>query len=242
MAGLVVDSDEHRLIRESTAKIARKFGSEYFLERARAGSHVDELWNELGDAGSAGRAPARGVRRRGRRHGRSRRRRRRAGGARNAHADLGHLAGDLRQHPRAPRIGGDEAGVAARARRRSPQDGFRPDRAGCRLQQPQRVDHCAPRRRRAGRSPGRSTTSPPSTRPRRCSSSPATPKRHAGEDAPCRCSSSRPTPRDWPTSRWKPSIVSPDKQFTLFLDDVEVGPKTRSSAKPARAYGRCSRA
>ncbi len=54
MAGLVVDSDEHRLIRESTAKIAQKFGSEYYLERARSGSNVDELWYELGDAGLLG--------------------------------------------------------------------------------------------------------------------------------------------------------------------------------------------
>ncbi|AII10944.1 acyl-CoA dehydrogenase family protein [Rhodococcus opacus] len=54
MTGLVVDSDEHRLIRESTAKIAEKFGSEYYLERARAGGNIDELWHELGDAGLLG--------------------------------------------------------------------------------------------------------------------------------------------------------------------------------------------
>jgi len=54
MTGLVVDSDEHRLIRESTAKIAEKFGSEYYLERARAGRGIDELWQELGDAGLLG--------------------------------------------------------------------------------------------------------------------------------------------------------------------------------------------
>lgn len=54
MTGLVVDSDEHRLIRESTAKIAEKFGSAYYLERAREGGNVDELWHELGDAGLLG--------------------------------------------------------------------------------------------------------------------------------------------------------------------------------------------
>lgn len=54
MTGLVVDSDEHRLIRESTAKIAQKYGSAYYLERARAGNNVDELWYELGDAGLLG--------------------------------------------------------------------------------------------------------------------------------------------------------------------------------------------
>ncbi|HEY5856455.1 MAG TPA: acyl-CoA dehydrogenase family protein [Aldersonia sp.] len=54
MTGLVVDSDEHRLIRESTAKIAERFGSKYYLERARAGGNIDELWHELGDAGLLG--------------------------------------------------------------------------------------------------------------------------------------------------------------------------------------------
>ena len=54
MTGLVVDSDEHRLIRESVAKIADKYGSEYFLERARSGGNIDELWSDLGDAGLLG--------------------------------------------------------------------------------------------------------------------------------------------------------------------------------------------
>ena len=54
MAGLVVDSDEHRFIRESTAKFAEKFGSDYFLERARVRDGIDELWHELGDAGLLG--------------------------------------------------------------------------------------------------------------------------------------------------------------------------------------------
>lgn len=55
MTGLVVDTDEHRLIRESVAKIAEKFGPpEYYLERSRSGGNVDELWNELGEAGLVG--------------------------------------------------------------------------------------------------------------------------------------------------------------------------------------------
>lgn len=52
--GLVVDSDEHKLLRESVAKIAEKFGPEYFLARSRAGQKVDELWTELGAAGLLG--------------------------------------------------------------------------------------------------------------------------------------------------------------------------------------------
>lgn len=54
MTGLIVDSDDHRLIRESTAKIAEKYGSAYYLERARQGGDVDELWHDLGDAGLLG--------------------------------------------------------------------------------------------------------------------------------------------------------------------------------------------
>jgi alkylation response protein AidB-like acyl-CoA dehydrogenase len=54
VTGLVVDTDEHRLIRESVAKIAEKFGPEYYLERSRSGGNVDELWNELGEAGLVG--------------------------------------------------------------------------------------------------------------------------------------------------------------------------------------------
>lgn len=54
MTGLVVDSDEHRLIRESVAKIAAKYGHEYYAQRARDGGHIAELWAELGEAGLLG--------------------------------------------------------------------------------------------------------------------------------------------------------------------------------------------
>lgn len=54
MSGLIRDSDEHRAIRDSVAKIASKFGPSYFLERARADGDIDELWAELGKAGLLG--------------------------------------------------------------------------------------------------------------------------------------------------------------------------------------------
>lgn len=54
MSGLVVDTDDHKLIRESVGKIAEKFGSAYFLDRSRNNSKVDELWAELGAAGLLG--------------------------------------------------------------------------------------------------------------------------------------------------------------------------------------------
>jgi len=55
MPGLVHDTDEHRAIRESVGKIAERFGSAYFLERGRSDDgHIDELWNELGQSGLLG--------------------------------------------------------------------------------------------------------------------------------------------------------------------------------------------
>jgi len=55
MPGLVQDNDEHAAIRESVAKIADRYGSAYFLERGRsADGHIDELWDELGAAGLLG--------------------------------------------------------------------------------------------------------------------------------------------------------------------------------------------
>jgi alkylation response protein AidB-like acyl-CoA dehydrogenase len=54
MSGLVEDTDEHRLIRQSTAKIAAHYGHGYYAERARSGGNIDELWTELGQAGLLG--------------------------------------------------------------------------------------------------------------------------------------------------------------------------------------------
>ena len=52
--GLINDSPEHKAIRDSVAGIAKRYGVEYFLERARAGSDIDELWRDLGAAGLLG--------------------------------------------------------------------------------------------------------------------------------------------------------------------------------------------
>lgn len=54
MTGLIRDGEEHRAIRESVAKIAGRYGAPYFLERARSGGDIDELWTELGAAGLLG--------------------------------------------------------------------------------------------------------------------------------------------------------------------------------------------
>ena len=51
MAGLIRDSDEHRALRDTVAKIASRYGASYFLERGRTNGHINELWEELGQAG-----------------------------------------------------------------------------------------------------------------------------------------------------------------------------------------------
>jgi alkylation response protein AidB-like acyl-CoA dehydrogenase len=47
-------TEEHRLIRESVATLAADFGHEYFAAQARAGLHADELWQAAAEAGFVG--------------------------------------------------------------------------------------------------------------------------------------------------------------------------------------------
>jgi alkylation response protein AidB-like acyl-CoA dehydrogenase len=52
--GLIQDSPEHKAIRDTVAGIADRHGAAYFIERARSGGTVDELWKDLGAAGLLG--------------------------------------------------------------------------------------------------------------------------------------------------------------------------------------------
>ncbi|MFI9408638.1 acyl-CoA dehydrogenase family protein [Nocardia gamkensis] len=54
MSAYITDTDERALLRESVAKLTAKYGQEYFLERSRSGAKVDELWRDLGQAGLLG--------------------------------------------------------------------------------------------------------------------------------------------------------------------------------------------
>jgi alkylation response protein AidB-like acyl-CoA dehydrogenase len=54
MSRLVEDSAEHKAIRESVSGIVARYGPEYFLERGRSGRDIDELWKDLGAAGLLG--------------------------------------------------------------------------------------------------------------------------------------------------------------------------------------------
>ena len=54
MPELLNDSPEHKAIRETVAGIAERYGPAYFLQRARAGEGIEELWKDLGAAGLLG--------------------------------------------------------------------------------------------------------------------------------------------------------------------------------------------
>ncbi|MBI3213402.1 MAG: acyl-CoA/acyl-ACP dehydrogenase [Mycobacterium sp.] len=54
MSNLVVDTEEHKAIRESVAGIVSRYGQEYFLKRGRSGQGIEELWKDLGASGLLG--------------------------------------------------------------------------------------------------------------------------------------------------------------------------------------------
>ncbi|MCX8564895.1 acyl-CoA/acyl-ACP dehydrogenase [Mycolicibacterium mucogenicum] len=54
MPGLTSDSAEHRAIRETVAGIAERHGPQYFLDRGRSGGDIEELWKDLGASGLLG--------------------------------------------------------------------------------------------------------------------------------------------------------------------------------------------
>ena len=54
MSGLVEDSAEHKAIRETVSDIVGRYGAEYFLKRGRSGEGIEELWKDLGAAGLLG--------------------------------------------------------------------------------------------------------------------------------------------------------------------------------------------
>jgi alkylation response protein AidB-like acyl-CoA dehydrogenase len=48
------ESTEQTLLRESVASLAAKYGHSYFVEKAQSGRHTDELWAEAGRSGFLG--------------------------------------------------------------------------------------------------------------------------------------------------------------------------------------------
>ena len=53
MSGFV-ETEEQQALRKAVAAMAANYGQDYFLEKARAGEHTDELWEEAGKLGFIG--------------------------------------------------------------------------------------------------------------------------------------------------------------------------------------------
>ena len=49
-----IETEERRTLRSAVAAMASSFGADYYLEKARAGEHTTELWNEAGKLGFIG--------------------------------------------------------------------------------------------------------------------------------------------------------------------------------------------
>src|SRR5215208_4763056 len=49
-----IESEERQALRKSVAAMAANYGQDYYLDKARAGQHTDELWRETGKLGFIG--------------------------------------------------------------------------------------------------------------------------------------------------------------------------------------------
>ena len=49
-----IESDERQALRKAVHELGKRYGHEYLVERARAGEHMDQLWNEAGKLGLLG--------------------------------------------------------------------------------------------------------------------------------------------------------------------------------------------
>ncbi|MFI2840325.1 Acyl-CoA dehydrogenase, middle domain [Mycolicibacterium neoaurum] len=49
-----IETEEQQALRKAVAAMAANYGQEYYLEKARAGQHTDELWSEAGKLGFIG--------------------------------------------------------------------------------------------------------------------------------------------------------------------------------------------
>ncbi|MCV7399716.1 acyl-CoA dehydrogenase [Mycobacterium fragae] len=49
-----IENEERRALREAVAAMTANYGQDYYLEKARAQQHTDELWNEAGKLGFLG--------------------------------------------------------------------------------------------------------------------------------------------------------------------------------------------
>ena len=217
-----IETDEQQMLREAVGAIASKFGHEYYVEKAHADERTDELWNAVAEAGFLGvNVPEE--------YGGG------GGGITElaiVHEELAAAGCPLLVIVVSPAICatiiakfGTEAQKQRwlpRLRHRRAQDGLRHHRARRRVQLPQPVAHRHQGRRhlpaqrvevlhlRRRRVRGR-----PGGDPHRAST-----RTPAG--AGCRCSSWTPTRPGLDKQVLPVEITAPEKQYTLFFDNVEV--------------------
>jgi alkylation response protein AidB-like acyl-CoA dehydrogenase len=53
-ASSFIETDERQALRKAVTAMAANYGQDYYLEKARAGQHTDELWDEAGKLGFIG--------------------------------------------------------------------------------------------------------------------------------------------------------------------------------------------
>ena len=140
----LVPTDEERMLRETVRKICADFGPEYSRRKTAEGRAAHRAVGRARQPRLPEREPARGVRRRRARDVGAGRRGRGDHGQRLLAAADRRVAGDRRQHPRAPRQRGAEGHVAARDRGGHDEGRVRDHRAGRRLELAQPLDVGAP--------------------------------------------------------------------------------------------------
>ena len=49
-----VETEEQQALRKAVAAMVANYGQDYYLEKARAGEHTDELWSRQASSASSG--------------------------------------------------------------------------------------------------------------------------------------------------------------------------------------------
>ena len=49
-----IETEEQQALRRAVAAMSSNYGQDYYLDKARAGGHTDELWSEAGKLGFIG--------------------------------------------------------------------------------------------------------------------------------------------------------------------------------------------
>ena len=49
-----IENEERQALRKAVAALAANYGQDYYLEKARAGEHTDELWRRQANSASSG--------------------------------------------------------------------------------------------------------------------------------------------------------------------------------------------